>query len=109
MSEGVVPDYVSTLGNFGGDVGPLMDVAANQEERSLNVMPRQNVKQIASVRIVGPVVEGQCDLLRSSVTTTERASKPLPGWSERLVSSSSRSNSSRSNYRRSEHAAILNA
>jgi hypothetical protein len=82
----VVADYVSTLGDFADDVGPLTDIAANQEERSLDIMSRQNVKQIARVRIVGPIVEGQCDLLRSSVAAAESASKPLPGRGKRLIS-----------------------
>ena len=46
MSEGMVPDNVSALGDFGGDVGPLVHIAPDHKKRGMNVMLRQNVNQM---------------------------------------------------------------
>ena len=62
MREGVVPDDVSALGDFGGDIGPLMHIAADQKKCCMNGIPGQNVKQVLRMWIIGPVIKGQRNL-----------------------------------------------
>jgi hypothetical protein len=109
VREGMVSDRVSALGNLGGNTGTLAHVAANQKERSLNVIPGKNIEQMESVRVVRPVVEGQRNLLRTSLPSAESPPKPLPSRGQRLVSSSGHPDDGSTGDRKSKHAAILNA
>ena len=102
----MVPDYVSAPGNFGGDIGPLVHVAPDQKKRRLNVMSRKNVEQIESVRIIWPVIEGQCDLLRTSPAPAESLPKPLSSGSQRLVSGGCQGNTNGSG-RKHKHGWIV--
>jgi hypothetical protein len=43
MSKGVVPNYMSTLRDFDGDIRPLAHITANQKKRGTNVMPGKNI------------------------------------------------------------------
>ena len=83
----MVPDYVSTTGDFGNDVRSLADVTADEKERGMNVMAGENIEQMESVRIVGSIVEGQGNLLRAARAAAKSASKPLAGGGHGLVSS----------------------
>ena len=63
MGEGVVANYMPLLCNLGDNIRPMAHISANQKECGMNVMHRQNVEQIQSMRIVWPIIEGQSDLL----------------------------------------------
>ena len=65
MSEGVVADNVSSFDNFAGDVRTLLHVASNQKKSCVHAVLGENFEQPQSVRIVGAVVIGQCDLSRA--------------------------------------------
>lgn len=108
MSEGMVADYVSTLRNLGNDIRALANITADQKKRALSIMPPENIEQVERVRVIRPVVEGQRDLLRTSRTSAERASKPLAGWRKRLVSGGGRPNHGHTGDSKSKHARIVN-
>jgi hypothetical protein len=40
------------------------------------------------MRIIRPVIKGQRDLLRASLTAAKSTSKPLAGWRKRLITDS---------------------
>jgi len=63
MGEGVVANYMPPLCNLGDNIRALANIAPDQKKCGMNVMLRQNVEQIQSMRIVGAVVEGQSNLL----------------------------------------------
>ena len=85
MSEGVIADDVSAPGNFGGDIGTLVHVAPDHEKTSRERYVGENVEQMEGVRIIGPVVEGQCDLLRFARSRGRKLAEPLPSGSHGLV------------------------
>lgn len=89
----MVPDYVSALGNFCGDIGPVVHIAADHKKRGMNVVSGENIEQMEGVRVVRPVVEGQRDLLRTSLAAAESPPKPLAGWGKRLISGGGQGNS----------------
>ena len=71
MSEGVVPDHMSGLHQFANDVRPLLHIASDQKKRGVNIVPGQNVQQAQGVRIVGPIIVGERQLLRSAAQSGE--------------------------------------
>src|SRR6185437_3369484 len=106
MSEGMVPDYVSTFGNFNRDIWPLMHIAADQKKSSMNVVPGKNIKQVESVRVVRSVVESECNLLRTALPTAESPPKPLASRRNRLISSTYQGSTGGSG-REHEHGRIV--
>ena len=63
MSEGVIAHDVSRFDDFAGNIGPLLHVASDQKKSRANVVLRQDFQQAQRVRIVGPVVIGERELL----------------------------------------------
>ena len=68
MRERVIPNYVPSLCHLARDVRPLLHKASDQEKRSADIVPCQNLQQAQRVRIVGAVIVGQRELLRRPVT-----------------------------------------
>ena len=85
MGKGVVADGVPGAGNFAGNVGMLLGVAADHEESCLHVVLGENFQQSQGVGIVRAVVVGESDLLCAARETGESFSIPLASGSHRLV------------------------
>jgi hypothetical protein len=77
----MVSDYVTPFRNLCGNIRTLANITADQKKRGRNLMPGENIEQIAGVRLVWAVVEGQRDLLRTSLATAECSPEALAGWS----------------------------
>ena len=54
---------VSRADDFATNVGPLLHIAPNQEESRTNLMLSQDLQKTQRMRIVGPVIIGERDLL----------------------------------------------
>src|ERR1700675_1996006 len=63
MCEGVIADDMSRLRHRARNIGTLLHVAADHEERRPRTTLPESIEQPHSVRIVRPVVVGQSDLL----------------------------------------------
>src|SRR6266446_7845310 len=77
MRKRVIADYVSCLLYRARNIGPLLHIAADHEERRPHTVLRQNIEQLQRVRIIWPVIVGQGDLLAPSSSRCKRASVPL--------------------------------
>jgi hypothetical protein len=82
-------------------------ITANQKKRGVNVVPGKDIKQAKRVRVIGPIVESQSDLLRTTLPPAESPPKPLASWGKRLISGSGCADNSASNGQ-SKHAWIVN-
>jgi len=56
MSEGVVADEVAGSGDFAGDFGALLNVAADEEKSRSNIVAGEDVEQSEGMGVVGAVV-----------------------------------------------------
>ena len=63
MRERVIADDMSRLRHRARNIGTLLHVAADHEERRPRTVLRQHIEQPQRMRIVRPVVVGQGDLL----------------------------------------------
>ncbi len=77
MCERVIADYVSCLRYRARNVGALLHVAADHEERRPHTMLRQHIEQPQRVRIVRAVIVGEDDLLASRHSSSKRLPVPL--------------------------------
>ena len=93
MGDGVVADEMSSGLDLSDEIGPLANVAADEEERSADILLRQQVEQAAGPGIVGAVVVGEGELGRVA-TGDEGASKELRLRIHRRVGAASGSKSS---------------
>jgi hypothetical protein len=106
VGESVIADDMSGFDDFAGEVGTLLDVASNQEKCGMHAVLSEDLQQPQRVRIVGAVVVGEGELLRTSGNTGEGAAVPLSGGRHGLVGNRDRG-SGRSGEHGSEHGGIL--
>src|ERR1700731_3014960 len=85
MGEGVIADDVSGLPDGASNIGTLLHVAADHEERCMHVILGQYIEQPQRVRIVWPVIEGERDFFAASDTVGEGLSIPLSGRRHGLI------------------------
>ena len=86
MRERVVADDVSCLRHRARNIGALLHVASDHEERCAHAVLRQHVEQLQRVRIVRAVIVGQGDLLASSDSAGKCLPAPLSCWRHGLIS-----------------------
>src|SRR3974390_1668371 len=79
MRESVIAYSVAGLHDAEGDIGAQLRVAPDHEKSGAHVVLREYFQQTQRVRIVGPVVVGEGDLLRPASKASESAAIPLPG------------------------------
>ncbi len=108
MAEGMVPDDMPGLHQFTNNVGPLLHVASDQKKRGVNFVPGQHVQQALGVRIVGTVIIGEGQLLRSVAQPGEGTAKPLPSRRHGLVARSRSSSGNRADQVAQHDVAIVN-
>ncbi len=77
MREGVIADDVSCLRHRARNIRALLQVAADYEKRRSHTVLGQHIEQLQRVRIVWPIVVGQCDLLASTDSSGKRPAIPL--------------------------------
>ena len=63
MAHGVVPDQVTGFLDGTCQVGTTAGKIADHEEDGADLVLRQKVEQLPGVGIIGPVIEGECDLV----------------------------------------------
>src|SRR5208283_578948 len=108
MGEGVISNNVAGLHNFADDFGLLLNVASDEKESCVHVLPGEDFEQAQRVWIVGPVVVGERELPGSTGEAGEGAAIPLPGGRHRLVARCrQRCSGGRSREYGSEHGRIL--
>src|SRR6516165_5475538 len=107
MREGVIAYYVSGLNEVTGDIRALSDVASDQEKSCPDIVTGQDLQKAEGVRIVGPVVVGESELLAATPESDKGAAVPLPGWSHGLVASGDSCSRRGSGEHGSEHARIV--
>src|SRR6266404_4195077 len=77
MRERVIANDMSGLRHRTRNIGTLLHVAADHEERRPHTMLRQNIEQLQRVRIIWPVVVGQGDLLAPRNPSSKGLPEPL--------------------------------
>src|ERR1700680_4614504 len=88
MSEGVIPDHMPVSYQLSHDVRALLNIASDQEKSSADIVPGQNFQQVQSVRIIGPVIIGERQLLRRAAQPSKDTPEPLTSRRHGLVSGS---------------------
>jgi len=108
MRERVVADDVSCLRNRARDVGALLHVAADHEERRPHIVLRQHFEQLQRVRVVRAVIISQRDLLAPADSAGERPSAPLSCRRHALVRCGGSGRCCRQSNQSREHDRIVN-
>ena len=109
VGEGVVADGVAGFGDVASNVGALLHVASDQEKSGMNLVLGQDLQQTQSVRVVGAVVVGECDLPGSARHPGESSTTPLAAGSHRLISTGySSGGGDGAGYHVAQHAGIVN-
>ncbi len=79
MAVGVVANLMSG-GQYGaGNFRALPHIFADQKKRRFGIVLGQNVKQMQRVRIIGPIVKGQRDLVGIAAMRKRAAIELRPG------------------------------
>src|ERR1035441_11077884 len=86
MRESVGAYNMASLDDLTRDLGTLAHVTSDQKKSCAHVVFRQYLEQAQRVRIVGPVVIGERELLGAARQAREGAAIPLPGGPHRLIS-----------------------
>src|ERR1039458_1856282 len=107
MRERVIADDMSRLRHRARNVGALLHVPADHEERRPHTVLRQHFQQLESMRIVRPVIVGQSDLLASPNSPSKRPPVPLAPPRPRLIPRRRSSSSGRQSNQSGEHEEIL--
>jgi len=110
MSKGVISDDVAGFEEIAHDVRPALHIAPNQEKSSVHTIFLQNFHQAQGMRIVGPIVIGERNLLADGRGAHERRTEALGPWRHRLVGSDTCGGhgNSGANERTKHGAAIVN-
>jgi hypothetical protein len=62
VTECVIADRVSALGNFSNDVRPLAHISPDQEKGCPHLVPGKHIEQLQRIGIIRSVVEGERNL-----------------------------------------------
>src|SRR5271167_957752 len=86
MREGVVAYDMASIYDLARDLGTLLHIASDEEKSRVHIVLREDFQQAQRVWIVGAVVVGERELLRSRDNACERAAVPLAGGRHGLIS-----------------------
>ena len=85
MIEGMVPDHMPGFHQLANNIRTLLRVAADQEKCGVDIVPGKDFQQAQGMRIVGPVVISERQLLRPAAQPGEGTAEPLPGRRHGLI------------------------
>src|ERR1019366_409603 len=107
MTERMITNGVPGFDQFTNDIGPLLHVPADAEKSRPHIVLGKNLQKTKGVRIIGAVVKGESQQLRSAMRSGKRPPKPLSSWGHGLITRGGDSGHSSGSESRAEHGGIL--
>src|ERR1019366_4882804 len=107
MTERMIANGVPGFDQFTNHIGPLLHVTADEKKSRLHIVLGKNLQKAKGVRIIGAIVKGESQQLRSATRSGKRPPQPLSSWGHGLITRGGDSGHSGGSESWAEHGGIL--